>query len=94
MSSLRRSSSYTGSIKFFRLKLLRLSDDSIPEFIEHLENSIKQIKDEIFRIAWYMRGGVTSTDLLNMYSPEDRDMILKIIDDNIELTKKSGMPLL
>jgi uncharacterized membrane-anchored protein YitT (DUF2179 family) len=41
-----------------------------------------------------MRGGVTVNDLLHSYSYEDRDMIYNVINDNIELTKETKMPLL
>jgi hypothetical protein len=41
-----------------------------------------------------MRGGVTVNDLLNIYSVEDREMIYNIINENIEATKISQMPLL
>ena len=53
----------------------------------------KQIKDEIFRISWYMRGGVTSQDLYHIYSYEDRTIINNIIKDNIEATKTSRLAL-
>jgi hypothetical protein len=38
-----------------------------------------------------MRGGVSYEDLLNMSSSERND-IGKIIEENLETTKKSGMP--
>jgi len=41
-----------------------------------------------------MRGGVTVNDLLHVYSFEDRQMIYTIINENIEATKISQMPLL
>jgi hypothetical protein len=41
-----------------------------------------------------MRGGVSSHDLFNVYSYEDRQIINEIIKDNIETTKKTQMPLL
>ena len=41
-----------------------------------------------------MRGGVTVNDLLHIYSFEDRQTIYDIINENIEATKESGMPLL
>jgi len=41
-----------------------------------------------------MRGGVTSEDLLWRYSVEDREIMNKIISDNIETTNKTGMPLI
>lgn len=41
-----------------------------------------------------MRGGVNSYDLFCSYSAEDRNIISKIVQENVEATKKSGMPLL
>ena len=41
-----------------------------------------------------MRGGVTVDELLHLYSYEDRDMIYKVIKDNMEATKETRMPLL
>lgn len=58
------------------------------------EGQAKEIKDEIFRISWYMRGGVSSHDLFHTYSFEDRRMMFSIIKENIEATKNSKMPLL
>ena len=41
-----------------------------------------------------MRGGVSVEDLLHRYSYEDRDMIYNVINENIETTKETRMPLL
>lgn len=41
-----------------------------------------------------MRGGVTSQDLFQVYSYEDRNIMSSLIKENIDATKKSGMPLL
>lgn len=41
-----------------------------------------------------MRGGVTMDELLHLYSFEDRDMIYNVINENIETTKETRMPLL
>jgi hypothetical protein len=83
-----------GPIKFFRLKVLRLPNSDLPKYLEGLEEETKAIKDEIFRISWYMRGGVNSQDLFHLYSYEDRKIISGIIKENIEATKNSRMPLL
>lgn len=40
-----------------------------------------------------MRGGVTVNDLMYLYSHEDREMIAKIVKENIEITEKTQMPL-
>lgn len=49
------------------------------------------IKFNAQRLAWYMRGGISYTDILNM-SSDEIDHLNKIIDDNLETTKKSRLP--
>jgi len=41
-----------------------------------------------------MRGGVTVHDLLHEYSYEDRQFIYTVINENVETTKETYMPLL
>ena len=60
----------------------------------HKKMQVKQFKQELFRISWYMRGGVTVNDLLHVYSADDREFIYNVINENIESTKVSGLPLL
>jgi hypothetical protein len=55
-----------------------------------MDAEIKDLKDDFFRISWYMRGGVRADELFHMYSFEDRIILNNIINDNIELTKKTG----
>jgi len=71
-----------------------MSNSDIIEYVKSLENMQKDIKDEIFRISWYMRGGVNSQDLFHIYGYEDRQIINQIIKENIETTKKTQMPIL
>jgi len=42
-------------------------------------------------MAWYMRGGASYVDILNM-SVAERKSINEIIDSNLEVTKKSQLP--
>lgn len=42
-------------------------------------------------MAWHMRGGASYEDILNMSSAE-RNEISKIIEEHIEVTKKSQLP--
>lgn len=42
-------------------------------------------------MAWYMRGGVTYEDVLNM-STFERKAINEIIESNLEITKQSQLP--
>lgn len=51
----------------------------------------KAIRDEAMRNAWYMRGGLTYEQAMGL-SPSEREIISKLIKDNLETTKKSGLP--
>ena len=56
-----------------------------------MENGQKELKSEILRLCWYMRGAVTLEEGFSM-SYEERSLIGDIVKDNLETTKKSGLP--
>jgi hypothetical protein len=56
-----------------------------------MEKECETIKRNALKFAWYMRGGVSYEDILNMSNAE-REAIAAIIDENLEATKKSGLP--
>lgn len=70
---------------------MTLDIDGINQLVKDYELESKAIKDELFRICWYMRGGVTFSESL-MLCHEDRQIIAKIIEKNLEITKESGQP--
>lgn len=43
------------------------------------------------KICWYMRGGIPLDDVFAM-SFEERQIVASIIEENLETTKKTGMP--
>jgi hypothetical protein len=59
--------------------------------VEKMEKEAKQIKDEMFRICWSMRGGITLDQAMQL-SYSDRESIAELIKSNLETTKKSGLP--
>ena len=65
--------------------------DKILEEVKVLENEVKQFKLELMKICWYMRGSV-SIDEIYVMGPEDREICATLIKENIETTKKSGLP--
>lgn len=71
-----------------------MDESQIVDKIKQIDSEALQIKEEVFRLCWFMRGGVNSEDLLWKYTREDREIISKIAKDNMELTKDSGLPLL
>ncbi len=43
------------------------------------------------RSCWYMRGGLTWQEALNL-SPEERGILAGMVKENMETTKKTGQP--
>mgnify|MGYP003352713618 CR=1 FL=1 len=70
---------------------MTLSNPEIIEYLDSFEKDSKAIKQELLRICWYMRGSISYEDAVYL-SFDDRDMINKIIKDNLETTKESGLP--
>jgi len=80
-----------GSNKFFRQRILTLPQAEILEYVKSIEKEAKGIKKDILKICWYMRGGINYSEAM-MLSHEERMIISDIIKDNLETTKKSGLP--
>lgn len=59
--------------------------------VENMDQEANAIREEALKMAWYMRGGITYDQVLNLSSSE-RSSVGKIIKDNLETTKKSGLP--
>jgi hypothetical protein len=49
------------------------------------------IKENAYKLSWYMRGGLDMVDAMNL-GHEDREIIRKLIEDNLKTTKDSGLP--
>ena len=56
-----------------------------------MERESKALKQEIFKLSWFMRGGLSFTEAY-MLDSQDREIIGKIIEDNLEMTKASKLP--
>jgi hypothetical protein len=41
-----------------------------------------------------MRGGVSVSDLMYNLGPEDREIMAKIVEDNIKTTQKTGINII
>jgi len=71
--------------------LLSQSDSDIIQTLTDMENISKEIKHDLLKICWYMRGGV-SYDEATAMSPQEREIIGNLVKDNLETTKKTGQP--
>lgn len=58
--------------------------------ITQYENSVKALKMELYKIMWYMRGGVSIDDIFNT-SASDRSLMIDIINENLKTTKDTGI---
>jgi len=81
---------YLGHGKFFRSRLLASDPQEIVKVIEGMDAEAKDIRNENLKMCWYMRGGVTYNEVMNL-SHEERGMIGAIIKENLETTKKTGL---
>jgi len=69
---------------------LALNIEGINQVVREYDDESKAIKEELFRLCWYMRG--MSPAEAYMLSYEDRVLIGKIIEKNLEITKETGHP--
>jgi hypothetical protein len=68
-----------------------MSTEDMIAYFDRLEAQSKAMKEEVLRLCWYMRGGLDYNDAM-LLSSEERKIISKIVKDNLETAKKSGMP--
>jgi hypothetical protein len=56
-----------------------------------MDREAESIRDEALKMCWYMRGGITYNEAMNL-SHQEREIIGRIVKENLETTKKSGLP--
>jgi hypothetical protein len=68
-----------------------LDSEGIIAMIDAMEQETQNIRLDVLKLCWYMRGGVTYDEAMQMSSNE-RGIINDIVKENMETTKKSGLP--
>ena len=71
--------------------MLSQSESEIIKTLKDMEASQKELKHELVKVCWYMRGGLSYSEA-NALSPTEREIIAQLVKDNLETTKKSGQP--
>jgi hypothetical protein len=56
-----------------------------------MEKEANELKRQGLKMSWYMRGGASYADVMNM-GHHERQMISELIKDNLETTKNSKLP--
>lgn len=59
--------------------------------VEQMEKECNDIRQEAIRMTWYMRGGINYEQALQL-SLSERKIISVLIKENLDTTKKSGLP--
>lgn len=70
---------------------MSLTNEEIIAWLDSLEKDSKALKKEIMQLCWYMRGSVSYTEAMEL-GPSERETIVNIVKNNLETSKKSGMP--
>lgn len=56
-----------------------------------METEVKAYKLELFRLSWFMRGGLPM-NLVYETDAQDREILTKLIESNLDTTSKSKLP--
>ncbi len=56
-----------------------------------MEREADNLKSEVFKMCWYMRGGLTYAEAMQL-SFREREIVGTLVKENLETTKKSGLP--
>lgn len=65
----------------------------MPEILREsakLDKEAREIKKDVLKLCWYMRG-LSYTEGMHL-SYEERQIVGEIIKENLETTKKTGLP--
>ena len=68
-----------------------LTDPEVVGLLEQYDKDSKALVNEAIKLSWFMRGGLSYSEALDL-SPDERKFISELIKDNLETTKKSGLP--
>jgi len=68
-----------------------MGDSDIISYLKDFDNETKNLKLELMKICWFMRGGMSWNESL-VLSPDERAIVSQLVKENMDTTKKSGQP--
>jgi hypothetical protein len=68
---------------------LTLTNEEVIKLLNDYDRDSKALKKYIYKLVWYMRGGINLDQAFEI-SYQDREIVNKIIEDNIETSNKTG----
>jgi len=60
------------------------------ELSKKMDKDVRAVKKEVLKLCWYMRG-LSYSEGMNL-SWDEREIVGEIIKENLETTKKTGLP--
>ena len=70
---------------------MTLDNEEVIEELDQLDRQSKALKKNLLKMCWYMRGGMTYEEIYQL-GPMDRQIINKVVEENLEVAKESGLP--
>lgn len=68
-----------------------LDNEGIDLVVKEYERDTKALRAELLKICWYMRGGITISEAF-LLTLDDRMLVGQLIEENLNITKDSGLP--
>ena len=65
--------------------------DEINTLTKTMETQTKKIKYDLMKMVWYMRGGISLSEAFEL-GHDEKEIVNKIIEENLETTQKTKMP--
>ena len=70
---------------------MTLTIEEIHAEINQLDKESKALKTDLYKLAWFMRGSLTIEQAFQL-DQEAREIIAELIEENLEVTKKTQLP--
>ena len=77
--------------RLFRQRLISASESDILDIIKTMSEETKTLTNDLLKMIWFMRGSISYSEAYSLTTYE-RQCISKIIEENLDITKKTGMP--
>jgi hypothetical protein len=68
-----------------------MGDSEIVAYLKDFDSQIKNLKLELMKVCWFLRGGMSWNEAL-VLSPGEREIVSQLVKENMDTTKKSGQP--
>jgi hypothetical protein len=67
-----------------------MTNEEIQTLVSDMEAESKALRKDLYKMAWFMRGSISIDQAFSM-DYDDRAIVSKIIEENLETTKKTGL---